>query len=136
MLRMREVFYIFITCIIALIILELAPSPKFVPHGLFLPAAQNMLSKPIADLKPVSPKDVHISTIAPNTLPIGTVSVLKHVESLSPKATKANQLEIAAAAKRIAAKNGANWLQIIAYQPAMSTDPLNGFLIRFKAYRV
>ena len=98
--RTRDFFYIFIILIIAIIFLAIAPSPALTPHGVFLPAPKNMLSKPTSQLKTILPKDVHISTFAPNTLPIGTISIIKHAESLSKQAIKNDQLEIAAIAKK------------------------------------
>ena len=102
--RTRDFLYIFIICIIAIIFLAIAPSPALTPKGVFLPAPKNMLSKPISQLKPITPKDVRISTFAPNTLPIGTISLVKHVDSISKQAMQKNQLEIVAIAKKIAAK--------------------------------
>ena len=134
--RTRDFFYIFTTCIIAIIFLAIAPSPTFTPHGIFLPAPKNMLSKPVSQLKPILPKDVRISTFAPNTLPIGTISIVKHAESLSKQAMQKNQLEVAAIAKKIAAEHGANYLQITVYQPPRSVDPLDGFNMILKAYRL
>jgi hypothetical protein len=134
--RTRDFFYIFIIFIIAIIFLAIAPSPALTPHGVFLPAPKNMLSKPISQLKPILPKDVRISTFAPNTLPIGTISIVSHAESLSKQAMKNDQLEIAAIAKKIAAEHGANYLQIISYQPPRSVDPLDGFNMILKAYRL
>ena len=93
--RTRDFFYIFITCIIAIIFLAIAPSPALTPHGVFLPAPKNMLPKPVSQLKPILPKDVRISTFAPNTLPIGTISIVRHAESLSKQAMQKNALSIA-----------------------------------------
>ena len=134
--RTRDFFYIFITCIIAIIFLAIAPSPTFMPHGIFLPAPKNMLSKPISQLKPILPNDVRISTFAPNTLPIGTISIIKYAESLSEQAMKKNQLVIASTAKKIASEHGANYLQITVYQPPRSVNPLDGFNMILKAYRL
>ncbi len=134
--RTRDFFYIFITCIIAIIFLAIAPSPAFTPHGVFLPAPKNMLPKPISKLKPILPKDVRISTFAPNTLPIGTISIVRHVESLSNQAMQKNQLEIADIAKKISVEHGANYLQITVYQPPRSVGQLDGFNMTFKAYRL
>ena len=57
-------------------------------------------------------------------------------KSLSKQAMQKNQLEIAATAKKIAAEHGANYLQIISYQPPRSVDPLDGFNMILKAYRL
>ena len=134
--RTRDFFYIFIVCIIAIIFLTISPKESFKTKSIFLPSPKNMLSKPISKLNTIVPKNVRISTFAPNTLPIGTISLVKHVESISKQAMQKNQLEIVAIAKKIAAENGANYLQLTVYQPPRSIGPLDSFNMIFKAYRL
>ena len=130
---MREVFYIFITSIIALIFLKLAPQPALDTHGIFMPSGNTNQS--IIDSK-ISSKNVAIGTSAVNTKPLGQISVMQRAGQLTEKTSENIEQQMGGFAKQLAANNNANYLQIIEFTPQRTLNPLDAYQIKFNAYRV
>lgn len=130
---MREVFYIFITCIITLIFLKLAPQPELNTHGIFMPAGTANHS--IIKSKIIS-KNVAIGTSAVNTKPLGQISVMQRSNNLTEKTNENIEQQMGGFAKKLAAENQANYLQIIDFTPQRTLNELDAYQIKFNAYRV
>lgn len=130
---MREMFYIFITSIIALIFLKLAPQPQLNTHGIFLPTSTQ--NHTIIETH-IKSKHVAIGTSAVNTKPLGQISVMQRSNNLTKKTSENIEQQMGSYAKKIAAENQANYLQIIGFTPQRTLNELDAYQIKFNAYRV
>jgi len=135
--RMRECLYLLILCITAMIFIQATPKLTFNPTGIFLPNNNSMQS--LKRILPLSTKDagnITIGNYAPNTEPLGTISVLKHIKANNKKLFSKNQSEIQAYAKKLASQYGANYLQFINAGGQDSRTELASLNFTYKAYKI